>query len=97
VDARDLFFRAKLRSVIEDKGARIVDADAECDLAVIEVAGRGEIVDRIRQLVGSGVPVLAFGSHKSPDLLREVRDAGAEAVPNSEIERRLRARLEEPK
>ena len=45
--------------------------------------------DRVRGLVARGIPVLAYGSHVRADLLRAARDAGATAVPNSEVERRL--------
>jgi len=56
----------------------------------IEIPGA---VDRIRGWIAGGTPVLAYGSHVRADLLRVARDAGAEAVPNSEVEHRLRALL----
>jgi hypothetical protein len=46
--------------------------------------------------VAGGTPVLAYGSHVRADLLRTARDAGATAVPNSEVERRLVALLAAP-
>jgi hypothetical protein len=70
----------------------MAEAETQCDLAVVELGGP-DAAERIRAFVGLGVPVLAFGSHRSADVLREARDAGAEAVPNSEVERRLRALL----
>jgi hypothetical protein len=50
--------------------------------------------DRIREGVGRGVPVIAFGSHVQPERLRAARALGAEAVPNSQIEARLGAQLQ---
>ena len=106
VAVRDLFFRSKLRSVIQEQQAEIASSDAEADLAVIELGAQGAggaggagsaggAMDVIRSFISRGVRVLAFGSHKSPDVLREARSAGAEAVANSEVERRLRALLAE--
>jgi hypothetical protein len=46
---------------------------------------------RVRGLVGRGVPVVAFGSHVKAEDLRAARGWGATAVPNSEVERVLRA------
>jgi hypothetical protein len=37
--------------------------------------------------------VLAYGPHVRADLLRAAREAGATAVPNSEVERQLRVLL----
>jgi len=37
--------------------------------------------------------VLAFTSHVHAELLRQARELGAEAVPNSAVEMRLRALL----
>ena len=48
---------------------------------------------RIATLVARGTPVLAYGSHVRADLLRAAREAGARAVPNSEVEERLRELL----
>ena len=61
-------------------------------LAVVAIENPGA-VDRIRGWVAGGTAVLAYGSHVRADLLRAARDAGAEAVPNSEVERRLAALL----
>jgi len=69
-----------------------VTRDAEpCDLAVLELGGPAG--DRIGELVRRGVPVLAFGSHVRADALRAAREAGATAVPNSQVEARLRELL----
>jgi hypothetical protein len=56
----------------------------------IEIPGA---VDRIRGFVVNGTPVLAYGSHVLVDLLRAAREAGATAVPNSQVESRLGALL----
>ena len=87
---KDLFFRSKLQAVVRGAGAEVTREEA-CDLAVVEL-GAGQI-EMVRQLVGKGIAVLAFGSHSEPADLREARKLGARAVPNSEIEAALRALL----
>lgn len=90
---RDLFFRGKLQEIVRAAGAEPVrDAAPPLDLAVIEL-GKNEVTDTIRDLVGQGIPVLAFGSHVDAAALRAAREAGARAVPNSQIEPELRALL----
>ena len=82
--ARDLLFRSKLRSIVVAAGAEVAAADEHCDLAVVEIdAPQWEA--RVQGFVARGVPVLAFGSHVHADLLRLARDAGAQAVPNSQV------------
>lgn len=88
---RDLFFRSKLQTLVQAGGGEVTQ-DEPYDLAVLELGGTG-IKNRIRELVGRGVPVLAFGSHVQPDELREARALGARAVPNSEVEAAVRALL----
>lgn len=90
---RDLFFRAKLDALIRAAGYEPVSRGG-ASLAVVELAG-DTTVDRIRELAAGGCAVLAFGSHVHADLLRAARDAGAEAVPNSQVESALRRRLAE--
>lgn len=92
VVARDLFFRAKLAAVVTAAGGEVVRDEAGCDLAVVEL-GQGDAEGRVRAWVGRGVPVVAFGSHVKAEELREARGWGATAVPNSEVERALRAFL----
>jgi hypothetical protein len=88
VVARDLMFRAKLRAVIAARGSEAAADESSCDLAVVEIdAPQWEV--RVRALAARGIPVLAFGSHVHADLLRLARDAGAQAVPNSQVERAL--------
>jgi hypothetical protein len=80
----DLFFRAKIEAVLVRGGYRVARS-GPAELAVVEL-GTPEALGRVRDLVQAGVRVIAFGSHVRVDLLREARAAGAEAVPNSEIE-----------
>ena len=88
---RDLFFRAKLTTLVKGAGGEVVRNEG-CDIAVIELGADG-VEERIRELVATGVAVVAFGSHVEPDALRAVRELGAVAVPNSEVERTLRKML----
>jgi hypothetical protein len=92
VVARDMVFRAKLRGVIASAAAELSGDEASCDLAVVEIEAANWDA-RIRKLVARGTPVLAFGSHVRADLLRTARDAGARAVPNSQVESALREML----
>lgn len=89
---RDLFFRSKLGAVVQAAGGEMTRDEAACDLAVIEL-GAVDAEPRIRGLVARGIPVLAFGSHVKADALRAAREAGATAVPNSEVERALAERI----
>jgi len=75
---RDLVFRSKLAAVVRAAGGDVTADEAGCDI-------RAWTVKRIR--------VLAYGSHVRPDLLRAAREAGAVAVPNSEVVEMLRGML----
>lgn len=89
---RDLMFRGKLRALVSAAGAEMTREAATADLLVVELdSERWE--ERIREGVGRGIPVLAFGSHVDAERLRAARALGAEAVPNSQIEARLGAQL----
>lgn len=90
---RDLVFRSKLGAVVTAAGAATAREAAACDLAVLDVE-LPDVTTRIRDLVARGVPVLAYGSHVRADLLRAARDAGATAVPNSQVEEQLRRVIE---
>ena len=90
---RDLMFRGKLRGVVSAAGAAVTGDAATADLLVVELESTGW-EDRIREGVGRGVPVIAFGSHVDAAGLRAARALGAEAVPNSQIEARLGAQLQ---
>lgn len=92
VATRDLFFRSKLYAVVQTAGGEVTPDEAACDVAVIELGAPGADA-RVRALVGRGIPVLAFGAHVNPEELRAARRAGAVAVPNSEVEERLRGML----
>src|SRR5881628_2288990 len=89
---RDLLFRSKLGAVVAAAGGDVSRDEAACDLAVLELGGP-EAMERIGELVRRGVPVLAYGSHVHPEWLRAAREAGATAVPNSEVAERLRELL----
>lgn len=92
LDTSDLLFRSKLRAVVAAGDAELSRDEAGCDLVVIEL-GDPQAIQRIGQFVERGLPVLAYGAHVRPELLRAARDAGAVAVPNSQVEVRLRALL----
>jgi hypothetical protein len=88
---RDLLFRSKLGAVVQAAGGELTRDEGGCDLAVIELGVDGD--ERIRALLARGIPVLAFGSHVNADALRAARDAGATAVPNSQVEHALAERI----
>lgn len=90
---RDLMFRGKLRSVVNAAGAEVTLDSATAELLVVELESAAW-EDRIREGVGRGIRVLAFGSHVDAARLRAARELGAEAVPNSQIEARLGAQLQ---
>ena len=89
---RDLVFRGKLGGVVGAAGGEVTRDEAACDLAVVELEARGWEAC-IQNAHGRGIPVLAFGSHMKADVLRQARELGAEAVPNSQVERSLTERL----
>jgi hypothetical protein len=91
VECHDLFFRGKIQEIIRSGGAEPV-REEPYQLAVVEL-GKAGAEERIRALVKRGLPVLAFGSHVDAAALRAARDAGARAVPNSQLETELRALL----
>ena len=86
---RDLLFRSKLGGIVAAAGAALSRDETACDLAVLELGGPGA-TERVGELVRRGIPVLAYGSHVQVELLRAAREAGATAVPNSQVEERLR-------
>lgn len=89
---KDLVFRGKLGGVVGNAGGDVTRDAQACDLAVVELEARGW-EECIKTAHGRGIPVLAFGSHLNADLLRQARALGAEAVPNSQVERSLTDRL----
>jgi hypothetical protein len=80
----DLLFRSKLGAVVATAGGEVTRDEAGCDLVVVDLADSTR-AGRVGEFVGRGIPVLAYGSHVRPELLRTARDAGARAVPNSEV------------
>lgn len=84
----DLLFRSKLGAVVAAAGGEVTPDEVGCDLAVIELADDARAA-RVAAFVGRGIPVLAYGSHVHPELLRAARDAGARAVPNSQVAQAL--------
>lgn len=92
VETRVLLFRAKLRTAAEFAGAEVVRDAAACDLVVLDAQSAGA-AERIRALAARGVRVLAYGSHVDAESLRIAREAGAVAVPNSQVDTRLREML----
>jgi len=88
----DLFFRAKLEGLVQQAGCFPV-REGDAALAVVEL-GAPAALERVRELVAAGTTVVAFGSHVRAEDLRAARDAGARAVPNSQVEDALRAALE---
>ena len=85
-------FRSKLAAVVDGAGAVTGRDPDACDLAVVDVELPGA-ADRIRSFVERRIPVLAYGAHVRPELLRAAREAGATAVPNSQVEERLASLL----
>jgi len=88
---RDLTFRAKLDAVARAAGWRVT-REVPAQLAVVELDGP-RALERVRELVGSGMPVIAFAPHVDAAALRAAREAGAEAVPNSQVEAVVRGHL----
>ncbi|GIW51620.1 MAG: hypothetical protein KatS3mg081_0975 [Gemmatimonadales bacterium] len=90
---RDLFFRAKLEAIARAAGWT-VSPSGPAAIAVVELAGKSSL-ELVAELAGSGVAVLAFGPHVAGELLRAARLRGAEVVPNSKVEARLKELLSE--
>ena len=91
IATRDLFWRGKLQAIVGAAAAEPV-RDAPYDLAILDLGAR-DWETRMKNLAGTGVPVLAFGSHVDAATLRAARALGARAVPNSQVEAELRALL----
>ncbi len=92
LDTQDLLFRSKLAGAVAAGGGEVTRDEAACDFAVVSVESPA-MGGRITALVGKGIGVLAYGSHVRADLLRAAREAGAVAVPNSQVEEKLRELL----
>lgn len=85
---RDLFFRAKLEAMLRAAGFA-PKREGPAEIALVELGDEQDLA-QIRALVAGGVPVVAFGSHVRAELLRAAREAGADAVPNSQVEATVR-------
>jgi hypothetical protein len=92
---RDLLFRSKLAGVATGAGWKVTRDATTCERAVVELGATGW-EDRLRELIGRGIPAIVFGPHVDAELLRRARTMGATVVPNSQVEDRLRAMLEPP-
>ncbi len=88
---RDLFFRARLDEIARRAGWRVT-LSGPAALAVVEL-GSDSSLELIEELMTSGTAVLAFGPHVEGERLRAARNQGADAVPNSKVEERLRELL----
>jgi hypothetical protein len=94
VETRDLFFRTRLEELVRRAGCRPT-RQGPADLAVVEL-GTDRALERVGTLAATGIPVIAFGAHIEPRVLRTARDLGATAVPNSQVEQAVRAALAGP-
>jgi len=88
VETRDLLFRSKLAAAVTAAGGEVTHDSATCDLVVVDL-GPPDAMEQIRGFVARGVPVVAYGSHVRTDALRAARQAGATAVPNSQVAQTL--------
>jgi DNA-binding NarL/FixJ family response regulator len=105
--ASDLMFQARLADGVRAAGGTPLLADDALSLedavaaapaaAIIDVHERAlDALTATRSFTAVGVPVLAFGRHTEPELLREAREAGAvRVVARSDIADRLEALLDE--
>jgi hypothetical protein len=82
----DLFFRAKIEAMLAASGHRLATGE-EADLVIADV----NRCDPQRVVADAGAtPVLGFGRHTDPALLRAARAAGfARVVPRSVLAERL--------
>jgi hypothetical protein len=92
---RDLLFHSKLGTVVTAAGALVTRDAAACDGAVVEI-GATDWEARLRDLMERHIPTVAFGPHVDAERLRLARASGAVAVPNSQVESRLRVLLAGP-
>jgi len=95
LDVPDLLFRSRLQAVARRAGAEITKEEGACEVAVVALEAPGA-ERRLSALLGRGIAVLAFGSHVEAEQLRAAREAGAEAVPNSQVASRLAFLLAAP-
>ena len=89
----DLMDRSKIAAAVPD--CRFVARPealvglAGCDLVLVDLSKRG-VLDVLGDVVGSGVRVVAFGSHVDKELLATASSAGCDLVlPRSQFFSRL--------
>ncbi len=83
----DLFFRAKIEAMLTASGHRLAGAGETADVVIADV-NRGD-PEAVVAAAG-GIPVLGFGRHTDPALLRAARSAGfVKVVPRSVLAERL--------
>ncbi len=82
VKTQDLFFRAKVEDFVRRAGGVLATAEP-FDAAVMEIDRAA--TDDVQRMTASGVSVLVFGPHVDGAALRDLRQAGATAVPNSKL------------
>jgi DNA-binding NarL/FixJ family response regulator len=85
----DLFFRGKIDAMLAASGHQVVaSADGPAPDLVIADVNRTDPSDVLARF--PGVPVLGFGRHTDPQLLRAARQAGfAKVVARSVLSDRL--------
>jgi CheY-like chemotaxis protein len=98
--SRDLFFGMRTRTVIRKLGHELTLVDTEEKLLDSLRSGQPSLViidfnqpvawERLRPLLDSDVPVIAFGAHTDVDAFRAARAAGVDRVTsNGDFSRRL--------
>lgn len=108
---RDLFFMGKLQAAVNnlpDKAwqAYYVRSEIEfeqqlkinpIDLVLMDLQANQVDTTRLIALAGErAIPVVAFGRHTEPQILRQARQAGAvRAVPNSTLVEKFAALIEQ--
>ena len=91
----DLMFGVQLQNMAKAAGLRYLTARPnaplpDAGLMVVDLASRGDWEGAIREAVGRGVRVVAFGPHMDAEGRRRAKDAGAARVlANSNLARDL--------
>ncbi|HYO49601.1 MAG TPA: hypothetical protein VEW94_07085 [Chloroflexia bacterium] len=91
----DLMFGVQLQNMARAAGLRYLTARPNAPLPaasmmVVDLAARGDWEGAIREAVGRGVKVVAFGPHMDAESRRRAKEAGASRVlANSNLTRDL--------
>jgi len=91
----DLMFAVQLQSIARKAGYRPVTVRSGSDIGqgdalVVDLSGRDDWEETIRQARSRGIQVIAFGPHMDAEARRRARSAGANRVlANSNLERDL--------